>query len=194
MYWIVQGCVAMATGAARVGYDRIPSFTDPMRMTASSSLDDCAIAFIIGHEYGHVQLGHLSDGSCSVKHLLSDPNAPDLEVYKKAYEQEFAADRRGTDLAVIFNQQTHRPPSQLVYFAIACFFQLVRTLDICAGSILDRTSHPDPAARWAAINSAIRSKYDDQMESDIANLEVLFGGVRAGAEMISSPRENHEKP
>jgi hypothetical protein len=179
--WIVQGCIALATGTARAGMDRVPTFTDPMRMTASASLVDCATAFIIGHEYGHVQLGHLEDGDVCLKRLLSSDLAPSLEVYHKRHEQEFDADRRGAELAVVFNRQTHRPPSQAVFFAMSFFFQLVQVLDICTGSTLDRTSHPPAADRWQSVKSIVRSQYDDMMERDLAQLDAFFDGVRAGA-------------
>lgn len=185
--WIVQACVAMATGSARVGLDQIPTFADPTRMTASASIVDCATAFIIGHEYGHVQLGHLKDGSVHLRQLLSSDVAPSLEIYDKRHEEEFDADRKGAELAVIFNRQTHRPPSQLVFFAISFFFQIVRVLDLCAGSTLDKTSHPAATRRWAAIKLAIRSQYDDQMERDLAELEAFFDDVRAGASVVTPP-------
>ena len=92
MIWIVQGCVAMATGKATVGFERIPTFTDPTRITASASLADCATAFIVGHESGHVQLGHVKHSDVRAMPLLSSRDAPSVKVYQKRHEQEFDAE------------------------------------------------------------------------------------------------------
>ncbi|MGE0705299.1 MAG: hypothetical protein AB7P22_15330 [Vicinamibacterales bacterium] len=191
MIWIVQGCVAMATGTASVGFERVPTFTDPLRMTGAASLADCATAFIVGHEYGHVQLGHLRGGTVSRLHLLSGLDAPSVEVYQKRHEQEFDADRKGAEFAVLFNRQTHRPPSQTVFLAIAFFFQIVRVLDICAGSSLDRASHPAAEHRWDRLNAGLRSQYADTLARDIVQLDQLFDEIRAGAQVISPPRQKN---
>jgi len=91
----------------------------PKKMLISSALGNIQISFIIGHELGHMVLGHLGASEpLSTKRIIQDVK-PDDPLYvthaykafrfKDAPEQEIEADRRAAELVINHFQRTYDP-------------------------------------------------------------------------------------
>jgi hypothetical protein len=166
-------------GEPLLGLDMVPTFRDPYQMTSSASITDCTMAFILGHEYGHFELGHLH--AVSERQLIPDRALTPVTLCSRTQVEELAADLRGVELADSFCRVTHRPGSQMGYFAPPFMFHLCHIIERIDAA-LDRSplqSHPTAAVRRNAVDVRFRPFYDAQMVEDLAGLDRFFAEVVA---------------
>jgi hypothetical protein len=64
--------------------------------------------FVIGHEYGHVLLGHLADARTADHDCVKSGSIPPLKVLDFSHNREFEADLEGIKLALKFSRANHR--------------------------------------------------------------------------------------
>jgi hypothetical protein len=168
--YVITGCPA--------GSDTLPP---PSKEPWLIMLLTAVEMFIIGHEYGHVEAGHLNDVSYCRRILGA------CEVDEAAYlwSQEFEADLVGSAISIHTLHKVHRMPLGLAFCGSDIFFNALDRMD-CAISILATgkegiiraASHPPALSRRDKLRSNIsRVMYgkDGAFPLDVAvNLELLF--------------------
>lgn len=191
--WIIQWCVAMALGNALLGIERVPKFRDPARMMGSASIADNATAFLIGHEYSHILLGHGASAQMTSAPILAASEAPELPVYRNAYAKEYEADKSGVELAVSFCRASHEGQYQMAFFGVAFFFRLIEVLYEVAPSAYVLDSHPSPPERLKRLDATLHDRYDDVMEQDLSNLRKFFDRTLMYAKVFSAANNSQNE-
>jgi len=122
--------------------------------------------FVLGHEYGHVCLGHLNDENLSA---LAVPGESAQQVCT-THMQEFAADAFGLDVVLQSFGERENPVSiSTAYFGVEIFFAAAELIDRSLqileveGGESSRAveTHPAVSSRRKELRDLIQSRYKD---------------------------------
>jgi hypothetical protein len=181
---IVQWTVAMTTGKATLGIGKAPSFKDPQLIQASGNLGDTARIFILGHEYGHLILGHLDDTHIKVKQLIPGLNNFPVEYFVKQPVQEYAADEKGVELCLEWCKATHGGQYQVVFIAVVLTYHMLRLMELFSPSPPDELTHPLTSSRRKKFEARFEPMFDSQIKYEIAALDRFMEGVYGNVEAV----------
>jgi len=177
--------------AARMSSDAVNSFFDgwtktprwpiaPKRMLVASSLSNVQASFVIGHELGHVLLGHL--GPSPQANIVSDNNLNvDTFSFTHLQQQELSADERGAELVFEHFSRTYDPifgSTEPVYaqagvdilFTYFLFMQDIR------GMPSDTHTHPSPEVRRTALRDRYWGRIPEVSRKLAQDAEKIFAG------------------
>jgi hypothetical protein len=159
---------AIATVRSFSAAQEIPRFLiTPRKMLLAASLSNTQTAFIVGHELGHVLLGHL-------RRLSHDAGPPDTW-----HDLEFAADERGAELVMNAAgggpQNTFFGPSDslLGLAGVDIFFTYMIFMDHIHERS-DTLTHPTSQARRERLRARFWNELPENAKALALNAENLF--------------------
>ncbi len=172
---------AAATVKSFFGAEDLPRFTiAPRRMLVASSLSNAQTAFIVGHELGHVLLGHTR-------------RYHDRGPAEHPHDQEFAADARGAELVVSSFTQSHNPlfgaadtalgqSGPDIFFTYMVFMERVLKIP----SHVTSPTHPSSKERRAKLRDRFWDELPENAKALATAAEKTFDGF---AELLQSDGE-----
>lgn len=176
-------------------FDSNPNLATPHHVNASSSLVRAALLgsmemFIIGHELGHVSLGHLER---SAKRSAISIGVDNFEVISPEYAQEIEADAFGYVIsdASAFDQTNNSESDLFEHWMLAapdfffsCIAILERFMSVCGVDWSTADSHPD---------TKVRREHRRNFLKDVDNRAALVTGERLeiALEMLADAVEHH---
>lgn len=131
-----------------------------------------AFNFVLGHEYGHVMLGHLTDPAATVHSLSSDINGGPV-ILSHSHTLEFDADLAGTDAAFAYAETTHKGWYTITAAGLELALQVLRLQEEMFPRV-GPSSHPPAAERLNAIHRIIAARYGQDIADSPADLATYF--------------------
>lgn len=124
--------------------------------------------FIIGHEYAHYFLGHLSSGNVVEQHIAPSSNVS-YQLYTTMQEQEIEADKYSISSLRVGNAIL----AERVYYAML-YFMYVSLFEQVSNQLYPpkakALTHPDPLDRIAQLASAFRGHAHTSFQNDVESL------------------------
>jgi hypothetical protein len=151
------------------------------RMELAGGLFANAMNFVIGHEYGHVLLGHVADAGTVDHDCLKGGSIPPLKVFDFSHNREFEADLEGIRLVLTFSRANHHgwPGAGAAGAILALQFLRLRE-ELFPPREPSRT-HPPATERLHRARRAILNDAGDEWRSDveaqIAPLDRIFDSI-----------------
>ena len=140
-------------------------------MLVASSLSNVQTAFIVGHELGHVLLGHMREsyGKEAPAHLLHD--------------MEYSADTRGTELVVTSFRNRYDPifgasDTALGQAGVDIFFTYLVFMERVTTTPVDShpSTHPSSEYRRAKLRERFWHELPENAKSLASTAEKIFDG------------------
>ncbi len=168
------------------GEEEFPRWpVSPRRLLISSSLSNVQTAFIVGHELGHVLLGHLKEP------YFNEVRAAQLQ------EMEFRADERGGELALASFRRTHDPISGTADTTLAqAGVDIFMTYMIFMSRILGEPvgTHTSSHPSWEARRDKLRARYSQEMTKDAQLLSSMAEDIFEGfVDVLEAEEEAAQK-
>ena len=181
-FWCLQWLGAYAFQKPVFGLEKMPPLRDPARIAHSGTLVDMALAFILGHEFGHLLLGHLKKSKIVQRSLVPDSGAPPVDFYAKDQQQEYDADVKGIELAIEFCKKHSNGSFQIVFLAVEMVYRLLHVLELLRPT--DARTHPPAGLRRAAFEKRNGDVFDSEIKGEIAYLDEVFGVMEEMAKRV----------
>jgi hypothetical protein len=131
------------TGSARHSKPRVP--VDAIKMNFFLPIANAIEVFILGHELGHICLGHFKNPDANIMYQGMD----DLHAMSFAHDLEFKADEAGVMLCHLYTRKEFN--SNIGIIAVSIFMRSLETLAQC-DTLFSKPSgilstHPNPLTR-----------------------------------------------
>lgn len=169
------------------GTDDLPRWpVSPRRLLIASALSNVQTAFVVGHELGHVLLGH-----------MKEPYFNEFRV-AQLQEMEFRADERGAELALASFRRTHDPVSgtgdtTLAQAGVDIFTTYMIFMSrVLGGPVGTHTSSHPP---WEARRERLRTRFRQEMTKEAQLLSSMAEDIFEGfIEVLKAEEEEEAAP
>jgi hypothetical protein len=148
---------------------------DVVQMRLTAWLLDAMELFVVGHEYGHVLLGHLTETNAQRRMLPADVPVDEIEY---SWLQEHAADRIGMMLSIKAMGEKHGVDLSIGACGAALFLGSMDVMDRAVSLLrhgdhtLQRlSSHPPSCDRLAVLRAVLT----DELGAEAAAGPIMFG-------------------
>lgn len=139
------------------------------RSTIAGIFLDAVELFVMGHEYAHVALGHLT----KARSMTPPVQAPEVfEILPESWQAEYEADALGAMLAIRASAQ-YGSDTTFAALAPIVFFECIKLVTHCASVIATGDSlsawpisqtHPPPDMRWKSIETNVIDKLPAEVQ------------------------------
>ncbi len=181
---IIQWTIAVNTGKASLGLNKVPSFRNASLIGASGNLGDTARVFILAHEYAHLLLNHTSENATKIKNIVPGVPGFSIEYYIKKQEQEYEADQKGVALCIEWCKATHNGAYQVVFLAVILTYHLLRLQEVLTPVENDELTHPESILRRRQFEKNYGYMFDEQIKFEIRALDHFMEGVYRHADAV----------
>jgi len=154
----------------------------PKRMLIASALSNVQVAFVVGHELGHVISGHL--GKKAVAPVVeSKAFSEPVYSFEKLYDQEFAADRESAKLVLNHFAKVYDPlfgPNEPSYSqaGVDIFFTYLDMIESVLNLENVSKTHPPCNQRRAKLREAMWENIPEPSRQLAETFESIIGAIR----------------
>jgi hypothetical protein len=156
-----------------------------LRIELTAGLVQNAMNFVIGHEFGHVMLGHLGDSAVETySNMAKSDSAPPLDKYQFARHREHDADSVAVTLALDFSKNNHEGWPGAGAAGVELALQFIRLQEELFPKATQKpASHPSTVERLERCRSQLIREGGDawveSVEREIASIKKCFDAIVA---------------
>lgn len=186
----------------------------PRKMSVASALGNIQTAFVVGHEIGHLVLGHLKgndkiqllpnfasplfpgDAKPAVSNVFEE-HAFKAFVNGDMHQQEIDADRRGAELVLNHFRKTYDPlfgdnEAAYAHAAIDILFSYFDYIAHAANMPQKNPTHPPAHERKAKLREYLWQDLPDASRKLAAQFEEIVGSFKLHTDEVQSKGQNHK--